>query len=721
MKRLKITWPNYFSTLVLSFFFFSKSIFAVHAKLERCDSLFLTSLPSIQVFHSEMFPQKGGLSFFTRSTDFNLRHFNPSIREEYYASVFEKLSSYYANRFTLTIVTSELMAKVWKKIIEKDQPIGAVVYLPDILLDQDLEVLKTRNLKSYRHLILVNPDEIDFAKTKVNTIIDLRPVYRKSEYESIMDIYKNIQEKHKQHHLVIFVDAENTPQWLQRQKLEDEKRSDVSLGIPSIIESNQNSDEMLTLDLPEELRDIGKPYFPKKIDLDLYRQLNDFFLKKMNQTDIDQILPKTTEKKGLYFKLAHLRFSYPLGWWMPLSPKVIRFLDQWHLKGKFQDAVDHFRMKELSTYIVEHQEDPHWVPAVSEKSELRMWFYNYKVRNPEWWKELQPQASSIAEKKLDLQMQLEKQEQEMKKQEEEQNAKYIADLDFYIQTHAQEIDPRFVLPTKEKNPDLKEWLDLRKKRVSTRKIWWKGLSETSIEILVRRHLILPVWEAVRKERYDFLSQYIIEHQSEKEDWKLFPSELGDLNFTKWLNEQVTYFPQDWAQPLSEEAREILKNRKLLKIKKLPMQDQNQINYRLLDAYIQSHAHESDVKKILPRTRESNELGDWLAHLKYHHPEDWWVPLSKESIEVLEKNYLKGSVQYAVERRRADELSQYILLHKNEKNCLPTYLEKSQMARWYLRKKEKGSMDWMQYLSVEALQILRERKIIPDLNPGNDPS
>ena len=696
-----------------------QSIAAI-APQERCDSLFWNSESSIQVFSSEMFQKQRGLSFFSKPEEFNFRHFNPALREEYYPSVFQKLSSYYENNYTLTIVSSVIMAKAWKKMLEKDLPKRAVVYLPDILLDQNLEVLQSGYLQSYRHLILVNPEDINFVHTKVNTIIDLRPVYLKSDYENVIEIYRSIHPKQDKH-LVMFIDTENTPKWFHAGNLKEERSADIPTTAAPILAGQKKPEEELSLELPENLRKIGKPYFPQKIDLEFYNQLNQFFLTKLEQTDIYQILPQASEDNGLYSKLVRLKFSYPLGWWMPLSPKVIRFLDQWHLKGKFQDAVDHLRKKELSNYIVQHQNETQWIPPASERSELSMWFHNFKDRHPEWWKELQPEALPVAQKKIMEQLEFEKQKEEKQKHEEEQNAKFLSLLDLHIQAHAQEVDPRFVLPIKANHPELKAWLDLRKKRVSTRKNWWKGLSEKSIEILTQRHLILPVWDAVRKERYEFLSAYIIEHQSEKEDWKLFPTELGDFKFTKWLNEQVVYFPDEWAQPLSEEARSVLEQRKLLKIQTIPVQDQNQINYRLLDAYIQSHANESDVRKILPRTRESNELGDWLAHLKYHHPDDWWAPLSKESIEVLEKNYLKGSVQVAVDRRRAAELSQYILLHRNERKCLPSSSDPSPMGKWYHRQKEKGSMVWIQYLSDQALQILRERKIISEVSQDEEPS
>lgn len=400
---------------------------------------------------------------------------------------FEYLRPFYQSYRTLTLVSNPEDAIHVSKLLMSNHPNQKVLRLPEVTFD--LYWTRMTTLEKYNHLVATEVAPTDAFVKGIPLIVDLRQ--DRSE-----DITKKLLSQlsamfpSPESYSVLAVNELQQIVWLhsKNQTMNTQRwfEQDSSIFL--------DPSERVTKNLVRQIGPNGKEDLPRAIDYLFYEKLNKYFLERLHEEDILNIFPKSDDGTGLYSKFYQLRQNYPFGWWRPLSPKVIEFLDQRNLKGPFQVAVDIYRGQQLSAYIIEHQNDKYYLISKGKKNDLSIWFTKIGQRNPkvDWRDFLSEEARRIVEhrEKLAQQRTAEKKELEQTKKTLEDIAEVqrqlYKQLSKYILSHKDETDNAMLFPQPADYFELRRWTrdQIRKKPTQ----WIYGLSPKAQEVLKNRGL-----------------------------------------------------------------------------------------------------------------------------------------------------------------------------------------------------------------------------------------
>lgn len=269
---------------------------------------------------------------------------------------FQYLKSIYQSHRTLTLVSNEAESIQVSNFLRSIDPTQKILRLPD--REYDLYQLRSGKLENYRHLVAHEIFINDAFVNSVSVIIDLRQELNIQIQEDVVGKFK--------------------------------KNEQLNSEITPTVDPSEKLTQYFDQSIP-----VGKPYLPDFIDFFFYKKLNQHFLSVLTEEDLYKIFPKRQDDSNFYARFHALRLNYPLGWWLPLSPKVIDFLDRRHLKGSFQEAVDYHRGQQLSAYIIEHQKERYWLPVQNARSPLSDWFHHAQKRDLDWKSFISKEAGRI--------------------------------------------------------------------------------------------------------------------------------------------------------------------------------------------------------------------------------------------------------------------------------------------------------------------------------------
>ncbi len=364
------------------------------------------------------------------------------------------LKSFYQSYRTLTLVSNPEDAVEILKFLQSLDFNQKILRVPN--KNADIYHLRSAPLLQYRHLIA-------------------HEVFTNDEFLKMMPVVIDLRDK-----MSVKVNTE---------VLENMEK----LGpATSMGEVREDSFEQITRQFDQSIP-VGKPYFPEDIDIVFYNKLNEYFLRVLKEENLSKIFPKREEDPIFYARFHALRRNYPLGWWQPLSAKVIEFLEHKHLKGSFQEALDYQRAQQLSEYIIEHQKDQYWLPVQNAGSPLNDWFHHIQRRGLNWKSLITQQAWKVVRQreKLDQSKKAAKTKVRQRKIETSvEKQKFYQErykiLSEYIVDHQNEEDVARIFPQPQEFFQERRWA--REHLRESKKQFFQSLSFEAQEVLRKRGL-----------------------------------------------------------------------------------------------------------------------------------------------------------------------------------------------------------------------------------------
>ena len=364
---------------------------------------------------------------------------------------FEYLRPFYQSYRTLTLVSNPEEAVEILNFLQSLDFNQKILRVPN--KNADIYHLRSAPLLQYRHLIA-------------------HEIYTNDEFLKMMPVVIDLRDK-----ISVKVNTE----------VLENMGPATSMG-----EVRDDSFEQITRQFDQSIP-VGKPYFPEDFDIEFYKKLNEYFLRVLNEENLSKIFPKREDDPLFYARFHALRRNYPLGWWQPLSAKVIEFLEHKHLKGSFQEALDYQRAQQLSEYIIEHQKDQYWLPVQNAGSPLNDWFHHIQRRGLNWKSLITQQALKVVRQreKLDQSKQVAKAKVRQRKIETSiEKQKFYQErykiISEYIVDHQNEEDVARIFPQPQEFFQERRWA--REHLRESKKQFFQSLSFEAQEVLRKRGL-----------------------------------------------------------------------------------------------------------------------------------------------------------------------------------------------------------------------------------------